>query len=94
VTTELNDESAGFDAASDDDPAAAAISRLGEERVRRLLDALPPDQRDVVVMRILADLSVAQVAEAVGRSEGAVKQLQRRGLLALRTLLEHEGATR
>jgi RNA polymerase sigma factor (sigma-70 family) len=93
-TTELTDDGPGGDAAADDDPAAEALARLGAERVRRLLAALPADQRDVVVMRVLADLSIAQVAEAIGRSEGAVKQLQRRGLLTLRDLLEREAANR
>jgi RNA polymerase sigma-70 factor (ECF subfamily) len=80
-------------ARSDDDPAARALDALGTERVRRLLDRLPADQRDVVVLRILGDLSIAQVARAIGRSEGAVKQLQRRGLIAVRRILETEGVT-
>jgi RNA polymerase sigma-70 factor (ECF subfamily) len=93
-TTELTDAGPGADTPADDDPLGETIARLGTERVRRLLAALPADQRDVVVMRVLADLSIAQVAEAIGRSEGAVKQLQRRGLLTLRSLLEQEGVTR
>ncbi len=93
-TTELTGDGPGADTPSDDDPVRDTLARLGTERVRRLLAALPADQRDVVVMRVLADLSIAQVAEAIGRTEGAVKQLQRRGLLALRALLEQEGATR
>jgi RNA polymerase sigma-70 factor (ECF subfamily) len=94
VTTERADDGPGSDTPADDDPVTEAMARLGAERVRRLLAALPADQRDVVVMRVLADLSIAQVAAAIGRSEGAVKQLQRRGLLALRDLLEREAATR
>jgi RNA polymerase sigma factor (sigma-70 family) len=94
TTTELIDDAPGHDATADDDPAAAALSRLGTERVRRLLSALPADQRDVVVMRVLADLSITQVATAMGRSEGAIKQLQRRALLTLRDRLECEGVTR
>ncbi|MCU1601365.1 MAG: polymerase subunit sigma-70 [Frankiales bacterium] len=66
-----------------------AVTNLQAERVRALLDRLLPDQRDVLVMRILGDLSIEQVAQALGRSEGAVKQLQRRGPLALRAALEN-----
>ncbi|HUR15365.1 MAG TPA: sigma-70 family RNA polymerase sigma factor [Mycobacteriales bacterium] len=62
-------------------------------RVRALLDTLASDQRDVLVLRILGDLSVEQVAEVLGTSEGAVKQRQRRGLLALRKRLERAGIT-
>jgi RNA polymerase sigma-70 factor (ECF subfamily) len=67
-----------------------ALVGLQTERVRRLLDALAPDQRDVLVLRVLGDLTVDQVAETLGKSAGAVKQLQRRGLLALRRSLEQE----
>lgn len=65
-----------------------AIQLLQTERVRRLLDGLVPDQRSVLTLRVLGDLTVEQVAAAVGKSTGAVKQLQRRGLLALRRELE------
>lgn len=61
-----------------------ALLRAGTARVRELLSVLPEDQRDVLLMRIVNDLTVEQVAAAIGRSAGAVKQLQRRGLLALR----------
>lgn len=69
-----------------------AVDRVRTLEVRALLDSLPADQRDVLLMRVVADLSVEQTAEAIGRSTGAVKQLQRRGLLALRALLQ-EGHT-
>jgi RNA polymerase sigma-70 factor (ECF subfamily) len=79
-----------------DDPRTSAsaeeegLAGLQTQRVQQLLEALAPDQRDVLVMRILGDLTVEQVARSLGKSEGAVKQLQRRGLLALRARLEVE----
>lgn len=73
------------------DPAGDALRRLADERVRRVCDRLPADQRTVLLMRLVGDLTIEQVAEALGRSTGAVKQLQRRGLLALRKILEREG---
>lgn len=60
------------------------VGLIATDRVRELLAALPDDQRDVLLLRIVSDLSVEQVAQAINRSPGAVKQLQRRGLLALR----------
>lgn len=82
-----------------DDPRTSPSSEtevlevLGTERVRRLLDTLTGQQRDVLTLRVLGDLTVDQVAEALGTSAGAVKQLQRRALLALRQVLEAEGVT-
>ncbi|MBN9607461.1 MAG: sigma-70 family RNA polymerase sigma factor [Actinomycetales bacterium] len=61
-----------------------AERRLGDERARQLLDELVPDQRDVMVLRIVADLTVEQVAEVLGKNVGAVKALQRRALENLR----------
>lgn len=68
-----------------------ALASLGEARVRRLLGELSDDQRDVLLLRILGDLTVEQVAEALDKRPGAVKALQRRALAALRRNLEAEG---
>ena len=65
-----------------------ALVGVGTETVHRLCAELPDDQRSVLLLRILADLTVEQVAGAMGRSVGAVKALQRRGLRTLRTRLE------
>jgi RNA polymerase sigma factor (sigma-70 family) len=60
------------------DVEAEALARLGEERVRALLSALPADQRSVLLLRIAADLTVQEVADVLGKRPGAVKALQRR----------------
>lgn len=77
-----------YDAGADSRAAPSsedeALALLATDRVRELLAELPSDQRDVLLLRIVSDLSLEQVAVAIGRSPGAVKQLQRRGLLALR----------
>jgi RNA polymerase sigma factor (sigma-70 family) len=65
-----------------------AFTRLGAEEVHRMCAELPDDQRSVLLLRILADLTVEQVATVMGRSVGATKALQRRGLRALRARLE------
>ncbi|HEY2094419.1 MAG TPA: sigma-70 family RNA polymerase sigma factor [Thermoanaerobaculia bacterium] len=51
----------------------------------RSVDRLPADQRRVIVMRFGEEKSIREIAEEMGRSEGAVKQLQWRGLQTLRT---------
>jgi RNA polymerase sigma factor (sigma-70 family) len=62
-----------------------------DDGVRDLLAQLTPDQRDVVLLRILAGFSTAEVARIVGREPNAVKQLQHRGVVALRRILAGEG---
>jgi RNA polymerase sigma-70 factor (ECF subfamily) len=64
---------------------------LGEEWVRGVLDRLAPDQREVLLLRVLGDLTVEQVARVLGKSPGAVKQLQRRGLASARRVLDEQG---
>lgn len=70
-----------------------ALVRVEAEHVSTLLDELGDDQRAVVTLRVVADLSLEQTAEVLGRSVGAVKQLQRRGLLKLRELMTGEEGT-
>jgi RNA polymerase sigma-70 factor (ECF subfamily) len=82
-------ERAGGGAAEDVEDAVAR--RLATERVRRLCDGLVADQRDVLLLRLLAGLTVDQIAESLGKSPGAVKALQRRGLAALRRRMERQG---
>jgi RNA polymerase sigma-70 factor (ECF subfamily) len=65
-----------------------ALASLGDERLQKALGELSEDQRDVLLLRIVADLSIEQTAAVLDRSQGAVKQLQRRGLLALRRALQ------
>lgn len=72
------------------DAEVDALARLGEQRVRAMCGRLLPDQRDVLLLRVMADLTIEQIAAALGRSVGATKQLQRRGLIALRRELERE----
>ena len=59
-----------------------AITRLD---LQRLLLDLPKRQRDVIVLRYLADLTEAQVADELGISLGTVKAHAHRALAALRT---------
>jgi RNA polymerase sigma-70 factor, ECF subfamily len=69
------------------DPPAEAPDLAEVERRARLFGfvrRLPPDQRHVVLMRFAEEKSLKQIAAELGRSEGAVKQLQLRALRTLR----------
>ena len=70
------------------------LTRLGTETVHRMCAGLPTDQRSVLLLRVLADLTVEQIAGVMGRSVGSVKALQRRGLRRLRADLEAAGVPR
>ncbi len=60
--------------------------------VFRAVRELPEDQRRVIELRFVEQKSIREVADALDRSEGAIKQLQFRGLEALRTRMgEHHG---
>ena len=61
-----------------------ALHNLGNTNARALLDGLSGDQREVLLLRIFADLTIDDIAELPGKRPGAVKALQRRGLEALR----------
>jgi RNA polymerase sigma-70 factor (ECF subfamily) len=63
------------------------LARFGTAEVTRLCGTLPADQRSVLLLRILGDLTVEQVAGVLGKSVASVKALQRRGLRALREQL-------
>lgn len=69
------------------DVEADAGAGLGEDWVRQVCSQLPGDQQTVILLRVLGDLSVEQVAEVIGKSPGAIKQLQRRALATLRVRL-------
>jgi RNA polymerase sigma-70 factor (sigma-E family) len=75
-----------------DAPSAelGALDALERDRVIRALRGLPQRQRECLVLRYYADLSEAQIAEAMGISPGAVKSHASRGMAALRARLEEE----
>jgi RNA polymerase sigma-70 factor (ECF subfamily) len=54
------------------------------------LEHLTEEQQQVIVLKFAEDLSNREVAEILGKTEGAVKALQHRGLAALRRVLNVE----
>lgn len=64
-----------------------ALEGLEAQDVLRLIAGLSPDQQDVLVLRLVGDLTVEEVAAAIGKRPGAVKALQRRGLQAIEKLI-------
>jgi RNA polymerase sigma factor (sigma-70 family) len=79
------------ESAAPDDVEDTVARSLNGDRVRALCDQLVPDQRDVLLLRLLGHLTVDEVAATLGKTPGAVKALQRRGFLAIARLVEREG---
>ena len=86
---------AGKELAVDDPPETRvdATADIGLEEVEhqaqlfRSVEKLPADQRRVIAMRFAEEKSIREIAQELGRTEGAVKQLQFRGLQNLRERL-------
>ncbi len=70
-----------------DDPEDLAIQRIEGERVLAALRQLSPDQREVLLLRMAAELTAPEVAATLGKTTGAVKALQHRGLASLARVL-------
>jgi RNA polymerase sigma-70 factor, ECF subfamily len=75
------------------DAAEEALARIGVDEVRRILGGLTEEQRAVLMLRVIGDLTVEEVAKAIGKRPGAVKALQRRGLASVRRELTRKGVT-
>lgn len=72
----------------EDDTEQIAIESATTTELGVLLEAVTPDQRDVLYLRYVANLTQAEVCEVLDKDINAVKQLQRRGLRALRRHLD------
>jgi RNA polymerase sigma-70 factor, ECF subfamily len=66
---------------------STVMGELTNEMLLRALTELPTEQQECLVMRFLQGLSIAETAAVLGRSDGAVKQLQLRGVRNLAKLV-------
>jgi len=64
-------------------PECSVSEQLEYEEIYRSMQDLTHDQRVVIQLRFMANMSIQEVAEKLGRSEGSVKALQHRGLQSL-----------
>ncbi len=69
-------------------PRASPVeNRLTSVLLRHALEKLSIDQRDVIILRFVSGMPIAQVAQALDKTEDAIKGLQRRALTSLRDVL-------
>ena len=93
LLVEPSELSGGLAGVAVGDAEAEALESLSTGWALSALGSLSTDQRAVVLLRVLADLSVEAVAAILGKSLGAVKSLQRRGLIALARNLDRQGVS-
>jgi len=72
------------------DPEGKAVADCDRVAVRRAVLKLKPEQREVIVMRLIEHMDYADIAAALGKSEGNVRVIQHRALVELRRLLADE----
>jgi RNA polymerase sigma factor (sigma-70 family) len=73
---------------SADDPEAETLAAIGFGELAPALASLTEEQRTVLLLRVIGDLPIAEVARITERRQGAVKQLQRRAAAAMRRVLD------
>ncbi len=81
----------------DDNPGVNLERHFNHQELREALQGLTPDQQQVIVLKFVDGLSNSEVAQILGKTEGAVKSLQHRALASLGRLMgEHnkDGAQR
>jgi RNA polymerase sigma-70 factor (ECF subfamily) len=84
---ELATEDMGVHDDATEGPEHAVLASLTNELLLKALTELPSEQKDCLIMRFLQGMSIAETAGVLGRSEGAVKQLQLRGVRNLAKLM-------
>jgi len=71
-------------------PAAAAERDIEMERVTMAMSRLTGDQKQVLTLRFLGELSSKETAQVMGKTDGAVREMQRAALAKLRAILGDE----
>lgn len=84
---EQTTEDMGVHDDSTDGPESAVLASLTNESLLAALKQLPKEQQECLIMRFLQGMSIAETAQVLARSDGAVKQLQLRGVRNLAKLL-------
>ena len=77
-----------------DDPAAAAVDAVSSRSAVAMLASLPRDQAEVVLLRVVAGLDVAEVAALTGKRPGNVRVLAHRALRRLAERLAEDAPVR
>jgi RNA polymerase sigma-70 factor (ECF subfamily) len=80
-------------ASDDDGPEQRAMTQESHRRVKQLLGSLSPEQREILILRVIEGLTAAEAAELVGSTAGAVRVAQHRALAKLKRQIKEVGET-
>jgi RNA polymerase sigma-70 factor, ECF subfamily len=75
------------------DTADVVLERLSTRAVLAAIASLPPDQAEIIMLRVVAGLDAPAVARIVGKTPGAVRVAAHRGLRRLATVMDQTGVT-
>jgi RNA polymerase sigma-70 factor (ECF subfamily) len=75
------------------DAAETALERISTRAVLSQLSVLPPDQAEIILLRVVAGLDATDVARIVGKTPGAVRVAAHRGLRRLAATADRAGVT-
>ena len=84
---EMTTEDMGLHDDETEGPETAVLAGITNDLLLKALTELPAEQKDCLIMRFLQGMSIAETAAVLGRSEGAIKQLQLRGVRNLAKLM-------
>ena len=73
-----------------DHPEKTLVRSQEQEALLRMIRKLPPERQNLLILKFVEDMSNAEIGAIMNRSEGAVKSLYHRTLLALRDQLEDQ----
>jgi RNA polymerase sigma-70 factor, ECF subfamily len=75
----------------DEDIDTDLVLTFQQQKLRDAINRLPPDQQQVIILRFIEGYNIQQTSEALGKSLGAVKMIQRRALQAMHGDLNRQG---
>jgi RNA polymerase sigma-70 factor (ECF subfamily) len=76
-----------------DHPEKNLVRSQEQESLLKLIRRLPPERQNLLILKFVENMSNAEIGEIMGRSEGAVKSLYHRTLLALRDQIDEQNIT-
>jgi RNA polymerase sigma-70 factor (ECF subfamily) len=74
-----------------EEPSAVAEERDRQELLLQMVRQLPPERQQLLILKFVEQLSNAEIAKVMGRTEGAIKSLYHRTLVALRADMAEKG---